>query len=210
MPDPGWVRDPSGRYHQRFFDGTNWTDHVADEYGRRGLDPVDAIARTVAPPASAPVPAVIVAAPAPTDASAVPRGVDLATVVGAVGLLVGVVTFSFLPWLGTARASAMPQAVSGVWESSFFDAGWIVTTVVAGLTVLGLATGAVGRAVRSMMSAVAAACAAWAVVGTLMLKGRFDDLGGSISLGYGCFVGVAGIVAVAVAPLLPDRPLRRR
>ncbi|OBG25435.1 DUF2510 domain-containing protein [Mycobacterium sp. E3198] len=28
-PPPGWYPDPSGDNNQRYFDGTNWTDHVA-------------------------------------------------------------------------------------------------------------------------------------------------------------------------------------
>jgi hypothetical protein len=28
MAEPGWMSDPSGRYEQRYFDGTQWTGHV--------------------------------------------------------------------------------------------------------------------------------------------------------------------------------------
>lgn len=35
----GWHRDPVGRFHQRFFDGTQWTQHVTDGAGVQQVDP---------------------------------------------------------------------------------------------------------------------------------------------------------------------------
>jgi hypothetical protein len=37
----GWHPDPAGRYASRWFDGTRWTDQIADDEGRRGTDPID-------------------------------------------------------------------------------------------------------------------------------------------------------------------------
>ncbi|HVX23543.1 MAG TPA: DUF2510 domain-containing protein [Acidimicrobiales bacterium] len=34
----GWLVDPSGRHQQRYWSGTTWTEHVADD-GVPGLDP---------------------------------------------------------------------------------------------------------------------------------------------------------------------------
>ena len=34
-----WAPDPSGRYRYRYFDGTRWTDHVADD-GGKAVDPL--------------------------------------------------------------------------------------------------------------------------------------------------------------------------
>lgn len=39
---PGWYPDPSGRYAQRYHDGTRWTEHVADAAGQRSVDNPDA------------------------------------------------------------------------------------------------------------------------------------------------------------------------
>jgi len=36
---PGWYADPSGRYSQRYHDGTQWTEHVVDAAGNRSTDP---------------------------------------------------------------------------------------------------------------------------------------------------------------------------
>ena len=38
---PGWYPDPSGRFAQRYHDGTRWTEHVADAGGQRGVDHVE-------------------------------------------------------------------------------------------------------------------------------------------------------------------------
>lgn len=59
MADAGWYPDPRGRHEHRYFDGTTWTDHVADA-GRGGMDPVNApsppAGPTPAPPTGAPPP----------------------------------------------------------------------------------------------------------------------------------------------------------
>jgi Protein of unknown function (DUF2510) len=35
---PGWYPDPSGRFAQRYHDGSRWTEHVADAEGNRDTD----------------------------------------------------------------------------------------------------------------------------------------------------------------------------
>lgn len=36
--DPGWYPDPFGRHETRYYDGTQWTEHVAS-HGRQAVDP---------------------------------------------------------------------------------------------------------------------------------------------------------------------------
>ncbi|MGO9342802.1 MAG: DUF2510 domain-containing protein [Acidimicrobiales bacterium] len=36
---PGWLADPRGRHEFRYWNGSSWTDHVADS-GLAGLDPL--------------------------------------------------------------------------------------------------------------------------------------------------------------------------
>jgi len=46
MTDTGnaaWHPDPSGRYAQRYYDGTSWTEHVVDASGVQSTDPVEAV-----------------------------------------------------------------------------------------------------------------------------------------------------------------------
>lgn len=38
-PPPGWFPDPGGKHEHRYWDGSTWTDHVAD-HGRQGVDPL--------------------------------------------------------------------------------------------------------------------------------------------------------------------------
>lgn len=35
---PGWLTDPSGKHDQRYWSGTDWTEHVVDD-GVPGTDP---------------------------------------------------------------------------------------------------------------------------------------------------------------------------
>jgi uncharacterized protein YxjI len=41
VPPAGWFPDPLGRHEQRYWDGQQWTEHVASN-GRQGVDPVGA------------------------------------------------------------------------------------------------------------------------------------------------------------------------
>ena len=45
---PGWQPDPTGRHEHRFWDGTRWTDDVADR-GVASVDPLNAPARPTTP-----------------------------------------------------------------------------------------------------------------------------------------------------------------
>ena len=38
-PPPNWYPDPGGTHEQRYWDGSQWTDHVAD-HGRQSEDPL--------------------------------------------------------------------------------------------------------------------------------------------------------------------------
>ncbi len=61
----GWYPDPRGRHEYRYWDGTVWTDHVADQ-GQASTDPVD----VVGPKASADSPAEATASSTTAAASA--------------------------------------------------------------------------------------------------------------------------------------------
>ena len=37
---PGWLPDPNGKHDHRYWDGTEWTENVAD-VGVAGVDPYD-------------------------------------------------------------------------------------------------------------------------------------------------------------------------
>lgn len=37
---PNWYPDPAGRFLHRWWDGTSWTEHVADQTGRRVINPL--------------------------------------------------------------------------------------------------------------------------------------------------------------------------
>ncbi len=86
---PGWQPDPRGRHEYRYWDGTQWTDHVSDK-GQMSSDPVadatppTAAAATPAPPltevqpaAATPAPEPVI--PGPTSESAAPGGVPPVT-----------------------------------------------------------------------------------------------------------------------------------
>ena len=47
---PGWYPDPSGRFAQRYHDGSRWTEHVADAGGQRSVDQPEGQAAPAANP----------------------------------------------------------------------------------------------------------------------------------------------------------------
>ena len=38
--EPAWKPDPYGRYAMRYFDGSEWTEHVVDGGGTQLVDPM--------------------------------------------------------------------------------------------------------------------------------------------------------------------------
>lgn len=54
---PGWYPDGSGRYAQRYYDGSSWTEHVLDATGQRANDPVPGVTVPLALAPAAPSPA---------------------------------------------------------------------------------------------------------------------------------------------------------
>ena len=44
---PNWYPDPWGRHEHRYFDGANWSEHIAS-HGRQGTDPPGGVAHAVA------------------------------------------------------------------------------------------------------------------------------------------------------------------
>jgi len=45
-PQPDWYPDPMGRHEYRYWDGTDWTEHVSS-HGRQSVDPLTQPAKTV-------------------------------------------------------------------------------------------------------------------------------------------------------------------
>lgn len=112
---PGWYPDPIGRHEYRYWDGTTWTEQVAD-HGATGTDPLDAMPPPTPTPAPTPAVTVPVAAeppaagtplpppdwPLPTPAPT-PSGSGRRRVV--VGILVGVAVVAIATGLVVALAS---------------------------------------------------------------------------------------------------------
>jgi hypothetical protein len=228
MPEPGWFQDPAGRRYQRYFDGTRWTEHVADEYGRRGIDPLPSAAPRAAVGVSR---AATQAGQAAATRSAAGVQVSLPAILAYGGAALTFISIVFLGWLDGSEATALGSELRAVliaagfagafgeegseipsldvWETSYFDAGWIVTLAVVVVAVL---YGRRGRTATTQpwVSLAVVACALWAVIGSLLLKSWVDDLGGllgetfSSSLSVGFYLGLVGMLAVAAAPFVPD------
>jgi hypothetical protein len=96
---PAWYPDPTGAHDHRWWDGAEWTDHVADR-GVAAMDPVtDAIARVGSRPSSS----TTTASGAPMTGSAATDGRDR---IGTAALIVGLLALpaALMPFLGVLVA----------------------------------------------------------------------------------------------------------
>lgn len=66
--DGAWHPDPTGRFRQRYHDGTRWTEHVITLAGAQGTDPLGVEALDGVPPAP---PAPVAAGPSRTNGMAI-------------------------------------------------------------------------------------------------------------------------------------------
>lgn len=150
---PAWYPDPTGRHDHRWWDGAEWTSHVADA-GVAGTDPLPATA-SAGPSASDGG-----AATAPRAAQSTPGVAVAALVVGLVAALIG-----WVPFLGIAVAvgalvlgvvavrrtrgrSGRGAATTGLVGAALGLLAGIATTAVAVLLLADGAGGTFGRAMR--------------------------------------------------------------
>jgi Protein of unknown function (DUF2510) len=88
MADPGWHRDPTGRFAHRYFDGARWTSHVSLGDGRTAMDPLAAV--------NVPVPHYQSPASAGPVVTVVANGIATAALVlGIIAVLVGFTIIGF-------------------------------------------------------------------------------------------------------------------
>lgn len=215
MAEAGWRRDPSGRYHQRYFDGARWTEHVADATGTTGTDWPPASARQAGRPSAG-----------STRRGAASGGggsphVPVPTLLLAAGSVLVIVSLVFLPWIGSLRAASVDAQLRGtltalalsgatgaddlgVVETSYFAGGWVVTlsAVAAALILHRTRDDLAAKAV----SVVVVLNLVWALVSTLVLKSWSSELvialgeSGTLPISFGFFVGLLGMALVAAAP----------
>ena len=160
----GWHPDPYGTHELRYFDGTEWTEHVSDQ-GQAGTAPAAYPSAPAAPPIAPVGPPPGVAAPAAGSAAAVTAptfplsGYSVTTRV-LVFLGAGLLIFgSFLPWV---KASIGLLSV----ERTGMDGDGVFTLAlgVAAILVFGLLRNAVGRVLTLLAAILAAAVAFYDVI----------------------------------------------
>jgi hypothetical protein len=181
--DAGWYRDPSGRYHERWWDGTSWTGHVR---GRRADPEADTIEIATVPPTPAPVAA---AGRAPAFWSRWSAPVLLCVYGGAIGIAVGAV----LPWVEVS-GDVVDSTKTGI------DGDGVITLALAVLVAL-VFTVVRNRRVAIMVvlgiGAAAALVAAYDLFDVTHATGDLPPgLDASASPGLGLLL--TGIAAVAI------------
>jgi hypothetical protein len=188
-----WQPDPSGRHQHRYWDGSRWTDHVADN-GVTGIDPL------LAPPPP------IVATPPPATVPAVGgwRPGTIVLLLGAVAIGVG----SVAPW-AEASAGVFSRSVSGT------DGDGVITLVLA-VVVLLLALVTTTPTARRGLLVLAGLCAAGAAgigiydaVNVNDAARRAEDLSSLVeaSVGWGLYAVIAGGVLGVIGAFVRSNEL---
>jgi hypothetical protein len=186
-----WQLDPTGRHQHRYWDGTAWTEHVADA-GVAATDP-PTMDTPVAPSESAPAPVAAPAFPAPVappGAQARGRkrahaGLSFAAMAGGAALVIG-------SFLDSMRASI--DSIDFDASRSYLD-GDGPLTLVCGLVIIVLALLAGLGAMPHWGALIAAGFgglgALIAVVDIIDVQNRIDELDASGSLGTSASIGPA-------------------
>ncbi len=188
MANPGWYPDASGRFWQRFHDGVRWTEHIVDDRGNRGTDPVGA-----GPPTALDA----TAAATPAWRPHVP--VALASV-GGLFVVLSAFTLAFLVDGGGVSLHQLGQldrSFTGWALGGYAELGRFVTLPVVGLAV---AVASRWAGAEPRWNAVAAGLAG--ALGTWHLVAMFAT--GELDVGpaFGALVGLAGYVALVAAQVV--------
>lgn len=193
MSAGAWHPDPTGRFAQRYHDGENWTDHVADASGAQQSDPFSQSEphpplATPAQPSSPPPPSEAMTAStftASTPAASGPNSIAL--VVSALGAAAVLAGMFLLPWIefGGIVSQTFDRAdlaelvefasfggsVTAISET-YFTVGWIVAIVAAAVAV----AACVVRPLRIPAMVACAAGAAWHMVTLVDLTEGFEGV----------------------------------
>lgn len=137
----GWYPDPTGRFDQRYYDGTNWTEHAARGEAQ-AVDVLDQPAPTPAPegapPADLGTAATAFSAGATKELPADPTGASRRKIMGwlMIGAAAVVLISLFLPWISAseeASRSDPPKELAGYQ----YPAAWACAVLAVGLGVYG-------------------------------------------------------------------------
>ncbi|MGY6500275.1 MAG: DUF2510 domain-containing protein [Acidimicrobiales bacterium] len=125
MSAGAWHPDPTGRFAQRYHDGQNWTDHVADAAGTPSSDPFSQPAEA-GPPTTASTPPPSEAMTSSTFTASAPTGsgpssaVPVSLIVSGIGLLTVLIAMFGLGWMSVSM-TAGPERFDETWDRSELD-----------------------------------------------------------------------------------------
>ncbi len=207
----GWYADPAGRYVHRWYDGRDWTAHVAGADGSTGTDPAWSSAATTPAHGHA---AGVGSTPIGGSVSNVVGPSLITAIVGAALLLVGAAA---LPWVSfSGFGGSLDLSLADLITTE--DTGLFITSrifwggAVIGLLLLAAASAIAAPfkpALRIPAFLIGLIALAWQCSATLMTIGRDWDDSLHVEFtwfdgwGIGLWVTTIGLVVVTVASLLP-------
>lgn len=201
-----WFPDPSGRFAQRFFDGSGWTEHVVGASGTTVSDPLTGSFPPPPPPTAAPPQPPYQQAPSPT---APPASRSLSWVgvsIAGVGLLLAALSLYALDWADGASVGdlrdglpdTLPDGLPFADVLSLTYLRWggllLLLGVVVALVAVGVAISRRDGDGARLLGAVVAGTAA--ALHTITVVRLFRAPG--VDPAIGAWVGTIGFLAVVV------------
>lgn len=198
MANPGWYSDASGRFRLRFHDGVRWTEHIVDDRGRQGTDPVGA-----GPPT----------APTGPVHGSPEQGLraDLPVALAGLGSLLVLLAAFTLAFLGEGGGDGVSLYQLGRIDASFTgwplaayaELGRFATLPLSGLCVL-VSTRWVGdeRQLMRIAAGLAGVLGAWHLV-AMFATGQLDTAPAA-----GAYAGLVGYSGLVAGPWLRHHDLR--
>ncbi len=188
----GWLPDPIGRYHYRYWTGSEWTAQVStngsNETDPQGLAPNAAVTTPGRPPVPVPRPSWSM-------------DVRLLVLGGAAALILG----AFLPWV-KAEAGVFSATKNGI------DGDGVITLVLAGALALAFLIARSEKTGAWLVITFAALATAVAAYDTIDVARKADELTSQASflhadasVGIGLWLSLAGAIAALVGGVLAIR-----
>ncbi|MBE7188422.1 DUF2510 domain-containing protein [Jatrophihabitans endophyticus] len=156
MPEPGWFADPTGRFGQRWYDGSTWSQHVVGANGGVLEDALPESGAQYPPPPPAPPapPQSFAPSPFPSQATGggVRYGVGAGLVIGLVGVVLAALSLLVVPWASGDKShfTDLTSAAHKANPTTFPDFGihlyyvyvsWLAYVLLAAVAVLTVLAG---------------------------------------------------------------------
>lgn len=204
MAAAGWYPDPRERHEHRYFDGTAWTDHVADD-GRGSTDPVDVPSPARAHPQAASEAIASVRARQSGQAISTVGQYSAAARIAVFGGALALVIGAFLPWKEASFAllTVRQNGIDGT------DGGFTLACGIGAAVLFGFVVSAPGRVITMLAGGLALLVTIYDIVDISRTADRISTTAGvfavNANVGVGLWLSAAAAATIFLGAVLALR-----